>query len=98
MKTTAKLPEIQFTVRVWRENGTYVAHTPELDVSSCGDSVGKAKSRLREAVSLFLEGAAQMGTLQDILAEAGFERRGRAYRPRPVVAKGMVKLALPVAS
>jgi len=98
MKTAPKLPEIQFTVRVWRENGTYVAHTPELDVSSCGDSVGKTKSRLREAVSLFLGGAAQMGTLQDILAEAGFERRGRAYRPRPVVAREKVKLALPVAS
>jgi predicted RNase H-like HicB family nuclease len=98
VKSTRGAPEIHFTVRVWRENGTYVAHTPELDVSSCGDSVREAKSRLREAVSLFLEGAADMGTLRDILMEAGFERRGKAYRARTVVAREKVKLALPIAS
>jgi predicted RNase H-like HicB family nuclease len=98
VKSARGAPEIHFTVRVWRENGAYVAHTPELDVSSCADSVRKAKSHLREAVSLFLEGAAEMGTLRDILREAGFERSGKAYRAPPVIAREKVKLALPIAS
>jgi predicted RNase H-like HicB family nuclease len=91
-------PEIHFTIRVWRENGAYVGYSPELDVSSCGDSVRQAKSRLKEAVSLFLEDAAVRGTLTDILIESGFERRGAVYRSRAVLAREKVKLALPVAS
>ncbi len=91
-------PEIYFTIRVWKENGTYVGYSPELDVSSCGDSVSQAKSRLKEAVSLFLEDASLRGTLTDILIEAGFERRRGVYRPRAVVAREKVRLALPIAS
>lgn len=45
---------ISFTLQAWKENHTYVAYTPELDVSSCGDSLSQAKTRLREAVGLFL--------------------------------------------
>ncbi len=85
---------ISFTVQVWRENGTYVAYAPGLDVSSCGDSIRKAKARLREAVSLFLEEAASRGTLEDILTESGFERHGRAYRSHRVLSREKVRLAV----
>jgi predicted RNase H-like HicB family nuclease len=98
LKSTPGAPEIQFTIRVWKENGTYVGFSPELDVSSCGDSVRQAKSRLKEAVNLFLEDAALRGTLTDILIEAGFEWRRGVYRPRALVARAKVKLALPIAS
>ena len=67
-------PNITFTVQVWREDGTYVAYATELDVSSCGDSLAEARARLREAVSLFLDEASRIGTLDDILAEAGMKK------------------------
>jgi hypothetical protein len=54
-KTRTRLPEIDFTAHVWKEGPTYVSYSPELDVSSCGDSVAEARSRLREAVSLLLD-------------------------------------------
>ena len=54
-KSRTTLPEIDFTAHVWKEGPTFVSYTPELDVSSCGDSVTEARARLREAVSLFLE-------------------------------------------
>src|SRR2546422_6102737 len=66
--------EITLTVQIWREDGAYVAYAPELDVSSCGNSLRQSKARLRQAVGLFLEEAARRGTLENILAEAGFER------------------------
>jgi len=75
-----------------------VAYAPELDVSSCGDSLAEARARLREAVSLFLEEASRRGTLQDILAEAGFEKHGKTYRPYRVLARQKVRLAVPVGS
>jgi predicted RNase H-like HicB family nuclease len=59
-----RLPEIDFTTQVWKEGPTYVSYSPQLDVSSCGDSVAEARTRLREAVSLFLEECSARGPLK----------------------------------
>jgi predicted RNase H-like HicB family nuclease len=61
-KNRTMLPEIDFAAHVWKEGPSYVSYTPELDVSSCGDSVAEARARLREAVSLFLEECSLRGT------------------------------------
>lgn len=42
-----------------REDDTYVALCPELDVVSQGKSVEEARANLREAVELFLETASE---------------------------------------
>jgi len=89
--------KIALSVQVWKEGTTRIAYTPELDISSCGKTVAQAKSRLREAVSLFLQEAVRMGSLGAILEESGFERRGKTYRLRPVLAREKIKLALPAA-
>ena len=88
---------IALTLQVWKEGASYVAYSPELDISSCGKNANQAKTHLREAVSLFIEEAARMGTLNEILAEAGFERRGRTYRQRPILAREKMRLTLPAA-
>ena len=51
----------------FKEGRSYVAHTQELDVSSCGSTRQKALANLKEAVRLFLEEADRMGTLDQIL-------------------------------
>jgi predicted RNase H-like HicB family nuclease len=63
--------EIQFTNQILKEGRTFAAHTPELDVSSCGGTKKKALKNLKEAVRLFLEEAEKLGTLEQILEEAG---------------------------
>ncbi len=68
------MQEISFTVHVFREGDTFVAHAPELDVSTCGDSADEARENIRGAVRGFLEAAEDMGTLEDILQEAGYRR------------------------
>lgn len=75
--------EIQFTTQVFKEGRTYIAHAPELDVSSCGSTKNRALKNLTEAVRLFLEEAGKMGTLDQILEEAGFtKRRSRLEGPK----------------
>lgn len=68
--------EIHFTTHVFKEGRTYVAHTAQLDVSSCGGGKQKALENLQEAVRLFLEEAAKMGTLDQILEESGGQLAG----------------------
>ncbi len=93
-----QVPVIRFTAQVWKEGPTFVAYSPELDVSSCGESLAKARAALQEAVSLFLEECARKGSLEAILSEAGFEKHGRSYRPRRILAREKLRLAVPLAS
>jgi hypothetical protein len=46
--------EIQFTTQVFKGGTEFVAHTRELDISSCGGTEQKALENLKEAVWLFL--------------------------------------------
>jgi predicted RNase H-like HicB family nuclease len=87
--------EIQFTTQIFKEGRIFVAHTPELDVSSCGGTKAKAMKNLKEAVRLFLEEAGKMGTLEQILEEAGYlKRRGKLEGPK-LVSTRRVSLPLP---
>lgn len=63
------MEDLKFTVHIFKEGPTFVAHVPELDISSCGDSEAQARKNIRDAVSGFLETAKELGTLKDILEE-----------------------------
>jgi len=64
-----------------------------LDVSSCGGSEAKAVKNLKEAVRLFLEEAGSMGTLEQILAEAGYSRSKQRLAPKLV---SLQRMSLPL--
>lgn len=74
---------ISFDTVLLRERGTFVAWTPQLDVSSCGDTEDKARQNLKTAVRLFLEEAERKGTLNEILGEAGYLEADQADGDRP---------------
>lgn len=73
------LPCVEYTAHVWREGDSYVAHAVPLDVTSAGAAPEEAQRALDEAVRLFLRVAADRGTLEQILEEAGYERRGATW-------------------
>lgn len=65
---------IEFGMIVFKEHETYVAYCPELDISSCGNTLEHAKEMLKTAVKLFIEEAEKIGTLKDILEEASYKK------------------------
>ncbi|MFZ3073227.1 MAG: type II toxin-antitoxin system HicB family antitoxin [Thermodesulfobacteriota bacterium] len=77
---------IEYDVIIFKEDETYVAYCPELDISSCGNTVEHAKEMLNTAVRLFLEEAEKMGTLADILEESRYKKdaSGRWMPPKLV--------------
>ena len=66
---------VEYTVQIWKEGTQYVAHTMPLDVMSAGSTPNAARMALVEAVHLFLMTAADVGTLDDILQEAGYDQQ-----------------------
>ena len=77
---TVAIHDISFTVHIFKEGATYVAYAPELDVSSCGDTDEEARRNIQDAVRGFLETSAEIGTLEEVLLEAGYQRDGVRWR------------------
>lgn len=77
---------IEYDMIIFKEDETYVAYCPELDISSCGNTTEHAKNMLKTAVKLFLEEAEKMGTLEDILEESRYKKdaSGRWLPPKLV--------------
>ena len=77
---------IKFDRIVFKEDRDYVAYCPELDISSCGDTIEHAKEMLKTAVKLFIEEAEKLGTLEDILSESNYtkDEKGRWIPPELV--------------
>ena len=74
------LKDIDYTVQIWKEGNQFVAHAMPLDVMSSGKTQEEARKSLDEAVHLFLVTANDMGTLDEILQETGYELGGsKAY-------------------
>jgi len=88
--------EIQFTTRIFKEGRTYVAHALELDVSSCAGTKEKAVKNLKVAVHLFLEEAEKMGTLDQILEEAGYSKGKQKLAPPKFISVQRMSLPLPL--
>ena len=78
--------QIVFRAEFFRERDLYVGLAPELNVSSFGETLDEAKKSLKEAVEGFLEECETMGTFEEVLEEAGFEKKGNQWLPRQPVA------------
>jgi predicted RNase H-like HicB family nuclease len=64
---------LKLTEELWREGNMYVSFCPELEIASCGETVAQAKKNLIEVIQINLEEAKKIGTLPDLLREAGLD-------------------------
>jgi predicted RNase H-like HicB family nuclease len=74
--------KISLRVEIFKEGDTYVALSPELNVSSFGETIEGAKRSVREALEAFIEECESMGTLEDVLEESGFSKVNDAWASR----------------
>jgi hypothetical protein len=70
---------IDYTVQIWQEGDQFIAHTMPLDIISSGKTPQDSRDALEQAVELFFATASELGTLSDILAEAGYDYQEGAW-------------------
>jgi hypothetical protein len=87
---------LETTVHIWKEGDQYVAHAMPLDVMSSGPTPDSARHTLDEAMRAFLLTAANIGTLDQVLEDCGYERRGDHWQSPNFVALERHELALSV--
>lgn len=81
-------------VEIFKDGDVYVAWSPELNVSSFGETIEEAKSAIREAIEAFVEECGTMGTLEDVLEEAGFIKDMGVWVSRSPIAEERLALAV----
>lgn len=72
--------KVTLTVTFYREANKFIAYSPALDLSTCGDTQEQAKKRFEEIIQIFLEETGKMGTIEDVLLECGWKKVGRPQR------------------
>lgn len=80
-------------IEIFKEGDVFVAISPQLNVSSFGDTVEEARTSLREAIAAFIEECQAMGTLDEVLEEAGFSRTNENWEPRKPVLEDHLSLS-----
>ena len=83
-----------FDTHIFKEGDTFVAYVPALDVSSCGATDEEARRNIRDAIRGFLAASAGLGTLQEILEEAGYQQEGEYWRPPEFVAVDRLTMSM----
>ena len=84
------MTKVKYRAEIFPDDGCFVGFCRELDVSSFGDTVEDASRSLQEAVEVFLEGCKELGTLDDVLSELGFDKFGDTWKLRERVTEDRV--------
>ncbi len=70
------MPKISFSlpVSIFKEDDTFVAYTPALDISTAGSTLSEAKKNFEELVAIFLGEVEQKGTTAEVLESMGWKK------------------------
>jgi predicted RNase H-like HicB family nuclease len=78
--------KIEAKIEIFKEDNVYVAVSPELNVSSFGETVEEAKQSIKEAIEAFIEECQELGTLEEVLEESGYIKIGDVWKiKKPIV-------------
>ncbi len=72
---SAKDISFSLPVLITKQNSSFVAYTPALDISTCGKTEWEAKKRFADLANIFLEELAEKGTMNEVLAELGWKKK-----------------------
>jgi len=86
--------KLSVRIEIFKEGDVYVALSPELNVSSFGETIEEAKGSIKEAIEAFVEECERMGTLEDVLEESGFLKINDSWESRKPVAEEELAIAL----
>jgi predicted RNase H-like HicB family nuclease len=73
-KTVNKIKNIETNIPVLflKERKKFIAYSPAIQLSTCGDTEEQARQRFSEAAQIFFDEIVQMGTVEDVLTECGW--------------------------
>ena len=92
-----KMMQLDITIEIWQKGKYFVVKSPELDFISQGNTREEAKKNLLEVIEIQFEEMTAMGTLDEYLAECGYDKRDDGRFIQHIEMLGFEKYAVQVA-
>jgi predicted RNase H-like HicB family nuclease len=83
-KNPIKDINLSMPVKIFQQDGVYIAYAPLLDISTYGDSVEDAQKNFSELVNTFLASIEDERELAQILESLGWSKQQTKWQP-PIV-------------
>ena len=83
-------------VIITKQNKSFVAYSPALDISTSAVSAKKVKKRFTELANIFLEEILEAGTVNEVLSELGWKKAQKVWNPPKVVSSDFVDIQVSV--
>lgn len=77
---------------VFKEGKKFVAYSPFLDLSSCGDDFDEAKNTFTDSAKLFVEELIRKGTLDKCLRSLGWSKVKKQWTSPTVVSQDSIPI------
>ena len=80
-----QMREYHFSIEffIFQENGTFIAYSPALDLSSSAETYNEAISNFYEMFQLYVESCVESGTLQEDLQAHGWKLHKKSKSLQP---------------
>ena len=79
--------EVNLPVSILKEGKRFIAYTPALDLSTSGKSYKEVRARFNEIVEIFFEEIISKGTVDEVLANLGWEKVRAKWVPPVVISQ-----------
>ncbi|MGH7953909.1 MAG: type II toxin-antitoxin system HicB family antitoxin [Limisphaerales bacterium] len=83
----------------FKEDNSFIAHCPVLELSTCGATFDEAAAAFDEVLNIFFEECAERGTLDEVLQSCGWKIKKtnsqRNITPPLFVGQRQVSLSIP---
>ena len=83
-------------VIITKQNSSFVAYSPALDISTSARSPKKVKQRFVELAAIFIEEILEAGTIKEVLSELGWKKIQKVWSPPKVVSSDSIGIQIPV--
>ncbi len=95
-KSTTQKIDTKIPVIIFEEGSKIIAYSPAIDISTYGNTEEQARKRFIEAASIFFTELIKMGTVDDVLAECGWQKVAPQTTWAPPVYRHIVQESVPI--
>lgn len=90
--------EFSLPVAILKEGSIFVAYTPALDLSTAGKTLKEVHKNFGEAVMLFFEELQEMGTVDQVLSELGWQKKDKTLIPPVLISHQTEQFSIPLSA
>ncbi|MCX6812042.1 MAG: hypothetical protein NTW79_00245 [Candidatus Berkelbacteria bacterium] len=85
--------DVDIPVSIYKEDDTFIAYCPVLDISTSASSAEKVRDRFHQVVEIFFEETIKKGTLEENLLNYGWKKK-KTWTPPAMISCEPEKVSL----